>query len=828
MQQDNWWANDAPVQPSQGASPIPGYRMVAPAAPDYQYKGPQAAADLEKSQIATQTDRATLPYAGPKAAADAEKARIDAEAARVALEKSRRDLAAQQSTANPEQQKGMAALANDEVLAAIARARKGISEGHSAGRWAKIQNVPLIGGLAEPQGVVDLRGDLGTVSSRVTIDTLAKLKAMSATGAYGFGALSEREGALLRDSVAALDQEQSPAKLLENLANVERHYRRVSALTDGKDYRDPKVVEAYGIARAPGGQGDQPNALATGGFREEADPALKGVNGQIRKMIGEGRDPAAIVGFMNSVSPGLGDEKAGDVMAAVKFRAQNPTVPLDRYSVSVETRQVPMGTARSMTNAAAQTPGGAYAMNAIDALSAGNAAKLTDNPTLARAGMDAVSSENPVSSFLGTATGGAITAAGLEGALPFRAAGAIGQAMRQPVADALYGGVYSKSTGGSFLGGAAEGVVGGAVGRGATRAAGATLRGVVNPDAQYLRGQGVRMTPGAALGNEGRFAQWYKGREDRLSGFSGIGDRIKGQQRNSFIDVNRAAFADAVPPTAQTAVDNYAEQGIEQLRQATREGYDAALSGRNFDLTEPQLQNDVTGMVRNGLNIPRTGPEFGYHVRERIDPVMSAGTADGPQMQDVLQGLRDADFGTDAMGTAANNAAGNVRGAFTDMIDRQAPDVMPNLTAADRSYRHLNILADAVGKAKNTDGIFTPAQLGQAATTNAKRFNGPIAAATTQRPYFDLQRAAQNLLPSKVPDSGTAGRTEAGRGLFGAIRGGVRNAINAPLYSDTLQPALNTALLDRTPAMRVAGQQVMNNARLGGLFGAPMLVAYGP
>lgn len=779
------------------------------------YAMPKAAAELAQTQAQVEAARARLATAP----ADAAKAAADARAAQANATKAERDLAAQQATANPQQQKAMSNLADDEVLAALSRARSGVDAGYSAGRWARLGEIPILGKQIEPQGVVDLRGDLGTVASRVTLDTLAKLKQASPTGASGLGSLTEREGALLRDSVAALDQAQSPEKLLENLANVEKHYRNVRALMDGQDYRNPKVAERYGIAQAPEPQ--QRMTLAQGATRDEADPALRGVNARIRSMIGAGKSANDIVAYMNSVQPGLGTQRAGDVLAATKFRAQNPKTPLSDYVISVENRSVPMSEARQSINTAAQLPGGAYAMSAFDALTANNAARFATNPTVARAGMDAVASENPISAFVGTASGGALAGAGIEAALPLRGL-AMAARFRQPAADAIYGGIASASDGESGALGAAEGVAGGVLGRFGTRALGQSLRGVRNADVQGLRAEGVTtMTPGSILGGK------VKAREDRLAGYAGIGDAIKDRQRQSFIDMNRAAFRQSVPPTAQNAVGGYAEDGIEQLRQETTDAYGRALNGRSFDLTEPQLQQDLTGAIQQGMAIPRTGPEFGYAVRERLDPVMSAGRASGPQVQDVLQGLRDADFGTDAMGVAANNAAGRTRDAFTSMVNRQAPDVMPQLTAVDQSYRRLNVLADAVGQAVNTDGIFSPAQLGRAARSNAKRFNGPIGAATTERPFFDLQRMAQNVLPSKVPDSGTAGRIEAAS-MIGRAKAGVRNMALSPLYSEGLTPAINSLLLDRSPAAIAAGQAIERRARLGGLFGAPLLVDYGP
>jgi hypothetical protein len=834
MAQDKPWERYA-----ASASPSGGPQVVVPnpyAVEEAGRKRRQAEIDAAKEAREQAKFNATAPYEATTAAANAAKAQADAE-------KAKRDLAAQQATASPEQQKRMADLANDEVLAAIAKARGDVDAGWSTGYAARVGQIPLVGGLLAPQNAVNLEGSLNTIASRLTLDKLAQLKQSSPTGASGLGSLTEREGALLRDSVASLGQTQSKERILENLASVERHYRNLLALTNGEDYRDPKIAEKYGIVAMPsksgeydgrtGGDDSQIGAtLAPAGakYREEPDPALRGVNARVRAMVGAGRSAQDITDYLNKVRPGLGDANAPAARAAVAFRAQNPRIPLDRYVVSLENRQVPMDGVRSTLNTVAQTPGGAAVTSAFDAMTAFNAHNLTENPELARAGINQIAEDNPLPSFVGTLGGGALAGAGIEAALPARLLGA-GTGLAAPrllAADAVYGGAAGYGNGDGSLGdtlkGAGEAIAGGVIGRGAVRGLGAAARGVTNPDAQLLRSAQVPMTIGQMMG--GRMAR----REDRLAGYGGIGDTINEQRRRGLVEMNRAAFREAAPAAAQGAIGNVAEDGIEQLQQVVSGTYDNALNGRNFDLTDPQFVADYGAARTAGAAIPRTGPEFAHYADERVLPHLRGGAMNGREAQDVLQGLRDADFGTDAMGSAANDAAGNARTAVVDMINRQAPDVMPQLTEADQAYRRLNVLADAVGRGMNTEGIFTGAQLGQAARANSKRFNGPIAAATTNRPFYDLQRAAQNVLPSKVPDSGTAGRIEAGRGILGGIKSAARSAVNAPLYAEGLQPIIAQILMDRPDVLRRLGERIERNPRIGqagGLFGAPLLVQRG-
>ena len=926
----------------------PGSVMIAPANP---FDLPKDEATLANTRANTQRtqqqinqDAATAPYDAQKAAADARTAQANAT-------KAERDLQAQQATASPEQQKAMAALANDEILTAIAKARQDIQRAGAAGYAARLP------GFAQPQSTIDLSGSLSTIASRLTLDKLAVMKASSPTGASGLGTLTEKEGALLRDSVAGLDQRQSPDRLLENLAAVERHYRNYAALTNGEDYRNPAVASKYGSAMMPGQEGKQDKvALAQGQYREEADPALRGVNSRIRAMVGQGASAAQIVSYMNSVQPGLGDSMAGKAAEVVAFRAQNPEVPLSRYAISVENRQVPMSSTRQFVNQVAQSPIGAYAMGAGDVVTAGTLDNMMANPALARAGMSAIANENPVSSIAGTLTGGALSAGAAEAA-----ALRMGLGRFAPLAgDALYGAAYGAGSTdeGSRLAGAAQGAaisgIGGSVGRRAVRGAGMLFRGVRDPAAKTLREAGVPLTIGQAVRNAGPLGARIAGREDRLAGFSGIGDSINARRREGFQAFNQAAYNEGLAPIGATAMGETGENAVEAAQGAVSNAYANALDnvrltrdrpfgvdmqaptaaanrlpgemgdaarytlnervakgfaqgprigsrqepmnanvvgalprmgvapaflakdgrvfagsamGNHFTAVTPELRQvgiggtgfvdktgrflsreDALAQVRSqGENI-RPSPNMGNELdaldyREqsayaamppqaefRDVPVYGPSTMAGRDFQQAVRGLeqdaravRNQPYGAD-FGSVARGA----RGAMENLLERQAPGTLDAYLNANAAYRNTSILADATAAAMNADGIFTPAQLGQAARQNARQFTGRMSAATTDRPFYELQRAGQQVMPSKVPDSGTAGRMEARGGPGAWVRGVVRNVVNAPLYAESTQPAINTLLLDRPDELVRVGNQLVQRSRIGGIFGAPMALNYSP
>lgn len=66
----------------------------------------------------------------------------------------------------------------------------------------------------------DAKAQLDTVGNRSVLDTLSALKSLSATGASGFGALSEKEGDILRNAAANLNTSQKNEALKKNLLDL--------------------------------------------------------------------------------------------------------------------------------------------------------------------------------------------------------------------------------------------------------------------------------------------------------------------------------------------------------------------------------------------------------------------------------------------------------------------------------------------------------------------------------------------------------------------------------------------------------------------------------
>lgn len=794
-----------------------------------QTRGPDPKLPYEVQRLQQQigSTAATAPYDAQKARADAEKAALDAE-------KARRDLAAAQSTASPEQQKAQLDLANDEILYAINRARQDLQSGGAAGIWARLPE-----GI-QPQSAINLSGSLNTIASRLTLDKLAQLKQASPTGASGLGSLTEKEGALLRDSVAALGQTQDPNRLLENLNQVEAHYRNVMALSKGEDYRDPAVAAKYGIVSGPARVGSASTEIDPTGGNIGRNPALAGVNDEVRTLIGMGRPVEEIRNYLRS--KGVDDSQTQGLDTAVEFIRNNPSERGKPYrgEVTVDLRRTADPNAFGALSA---SPAGSYFSGALNGLSAGFSDELAggvsalggSDYTQARDAFNAnkglLREANPTASFAGDVSGGllglAIPEAGLArlGVAPAASAGAL--APRLVAEDALYGGLYgagenNQDRSGGALSGVVSGAAGGAAGRGLLGGLGMAFRGRTGPGsdaARYLREQGVPLTPGQAAGGG------LKTREDRLAGFQGIGDRIGEQRRAGLGAFNEAAFRQNFENVGGMTPGVVGEQGVEAARTATGRAYDNALGGRTFDANDPAFVGDLANVLNDARGLPAIGDQAEYSIRRSVEPFISdTGVMSGRGMQQASQELtrRGTRFGNsqDAVGPDAANTLSDALSAIEAMVQRQSPGTIDAYRAANQAYRGSRVLEDAVGAGRNAGlGLFTPSQLTNAAYANARRFGGRQS--TTDRPFYELSRAGQEVLPSTVPDSGTAGRAS------GPIRDTFRNAINAPLYSDAGRTAAEAFFLAPRPqAVESLGELIANRQRLGGMFGNPLALQY--
>lgn len=445
-----------------------------------------------------------------------------------------------------------------------------------------------------------------------------------------------------------------------------------------------------------------------------------------------------------------------------------------------------------------------------------------------------VNEDNPTAAMIGQ-IGGSITGAGLVGAggraitkavapKVLNAGGRLGTVGRNVATDAAYSGIYGDVTGKDGLESALEGAIGSLGGQALGRGIGRGLKGVKGSDAvQELRERGVRMTGGRVLGDFARSV------EDKAASIPIVGDVIRNRQREAMSDFNSAAFREAGAPVGFSS-NAIGEAGVEQLDDAVSGAYRNATSGRNIEF-DPQFTDDLAQIAPLRQSLP---DDVGGRFDKLLNNHTQGTDITGDAYQRAMRGL-----------TGARAKASTIAGEFDqpyreatsaglnaleDLATRQgAPDMVSGLKAANRGNTNLNIIEDAVGRARNGGrsgdiDVFAPSQLNDAAH-KARRYGGDT--------LRNLAKAGQEVLPSKIADSGTAGRLALGGGAVAAlgvgeglategapdntIAGAAALGLAAAAGSRRSQDLLVKALLDRPELLKQLGQQV---TRRSGLFGS--------
>lgn len=828
-------------------------------------------ADASSAEADAALKSAQGQYAAQLAAAQAREAQAAANLKNAQAGQAIVETAAAPTPAPPEVKAARNELKTDSVIEAIDTARGQITKGWSTGNFT---GTPTFGALPfVGQNSSNLAATLRGLTGSIINDTIGELKALSPSGASGYGSLTEQEARRLAAAVGALDQTQDEEALRNNLARVERHYRNLLALKNNEDPRDPEVAKRYGIVlpdqkprgivgmEGPGEMG-RPDSGGAGGvppvspqapdqteLRSDGqyadDPALAGVNATVSRMYQERRSAPEIRAYLNRVRPGLGDGDLG-IEAAVAYARQNPNAALP---VDLERVWQPATGFQETMGDIGMSPIGTGIIGAGDMFSFGALDNLSGNPDMTRAVMEGLEQRNPGSYLAGQVLAGVGSGVGIEAGLGKLGLGALGRARG---GDVLLGAGYGAGSAdeGSRLQGAGEGglfgLAGGMVGRGATRGVGRAIAGVTDPARRYLADRGVPQTVGQLLGGVSQRT------EDRLAGLPFIGDRIMGMRREGVEGFNRAAFEEALAPIKATTGDVLREAGIDQAQSAVSDAYRNALGPARLTLDDDFL-GDLAGADAAIRRLPRVGGEVADSVEQVLDPSFLGAndSLSGENMQAMLRYLQQVrgGYSQDPLSNRIGQGVGQVEDALTSMVDRQAPEVMPAFTAANEAFRNEEVLRDAVGRARNggpskDPGLFMPSQLMDAASQNANRFGN--SRGTTRQPFFDLSRAGQQVLPSQVPDSGSVGRavlptvamslagyTNAGEGegieggASGAATGAILTALLAgPYASRTGRDVIARSLMaERNPAIQKIGQELIERDRIAGLLATSPVLA---
>ena len=512
--------------------------------------------------------------------------------------------------------------------------------------------------------------------------------------------------------------------------------------------------------------------------------------------------------------------------------AGGKTVPTD---IEDETRVLSM--AEFLHNNLASNPGSAAFINA------GNAAAFGAVDFAAPDQMRALRDAQPIPSMLGE-IGGAIAGTkglGMGGGMvagriapALLKGGAKAQLGRNLATDIAYGTVYGAARGDDPLTSAALSGGGSLAGQLLGKGVGTTIGGLSRtPAAQALMDRGVALSVGRQLGDATSRA------EDLLQSVPFVGGQVRARMGESFDDFNRAALGDAGGPIGFTPT-GVGRAEVDRLGAAAGQARNNAMAGNQIPLDAEFLasaSNAVDGAIPTNM---RGGVED--LLGTRLNRIMQDGELNQGNYGITMSNLK----GNRSRPSTAfqdyepefRNSVTNAMGAIDDLVTRSGNgEVIGNIGRANTAYRDFKTLSRATDAAKagsKTGEVdrFAPSDLKAALVTSHNQGYGQNPA------LLSLANTGQGVLPSTVPNSGSADRLMAasllpgstalglgsgyaiGQDAESAYTGGGLLAALALLGTRRGQQLVQKALIDRPDMARRAGRAINTNR---GLFGSGMV-----
>jgi hypothetical protein len=328
------------------------------------------------------------------------------------------------------------------------------------------------------------------------------------------------------------------------------------------------------------------------------------------------------------------------------------------------------------------------------------------------------------------------------------------------------------------------GAVGGGLGPAASRGAG---RGP-SPDVAALVKEGVNLTPGQARGGLAKTA------EDIATSAPILGTAIQEARKSGLQSFNRAVVNRALKPIGE-ALPDHIETGTEAVKYAG----DTLSAAYKKTLPEGTVRPDARFVADVNKNVTPLAETLSKDNQDALQGILAKRVTDvskandnlldGKTFQKIVQGL-DYEIGrfansADPDHVAMSQALGATKDAIESAAMRQNPTFATAKNKIDLGWANLARVERAAGGAGADGGIFTPAQYNSAISASETKVGGRNRRmARGEGLNQDLAQAAKAVLPSKVPDTGTATRgamislaAHAPGAVVGAITGGGPGAL---------------------------------------------------
>ena len=341
----------------------------------------------------------------------------------------------------------------------------------------------------------------------------------------------------------------------------------------------------------------------------------------------------------------------------------------------------------------------------------------------------------------------------------------------------------------------------------------------VNPQARMLMDEGVDLTPGQIVGQGGIVGRTVKALEDKATSIPLLGDMINEARTRGIRQFSLGAINRVLRPIGGR-VSDAGHAGLEEAHRIARQAYDDVLPNITLRV-DPVLGRELAGIDRLTANLSDAGrQQFNRTMQNEVLGRFTA-TQRGAAMSGEAFKRADSELGRlirahmkslvaaeQELGRAFSLAQRTLRNA----VNRTNPSQRAALRQADSAYRGLLRVEGAGASTGAREGVFTPAQL----KSVVKAMDPSLrkrAYAQGRAELQDYSEAGQAVLPSGIPDSGTAGR-----GIFGALMAGGAGYIEPWTLAATLgstgaytQPGIRAAqaLLARRPGVvRGAGDAI--------------------
>lgn len=307
----------------------------------------------------------------------------------------------------------------------------------------------------------------------------------------------------------------------------------------------------------------------------------------------------------------------------------------------------------------------------------------------------------------------------------------------------------------------------------------AAPNGVTDPNVQKLLSEKVRLTPGQMAGGI------VKTTEDKVAGtIPLLGDLVKNRQYAATEDLDRAVLNRALAPIGQELPKNIniGREGVAHVQDTLSRKYGEVLDRMPDIRLDRQFIQDTSQLNQAAQMLPADLTKVvNNYIQERIVPRMTPVPAspwggpataalDGQTMKTI-----DSELGQLAKSYGSSSDAGQrelakhfgeLKSAIFGLVQRNYPNEAPTLKNLDKAWGNLAVAERAAGSSGATEGVFSANQLNSAVKASDTSIRDRQFAAGRAR-MQDLSDAAKAVLPSRVPDSGTAGRALVGAGVLG-------------------------------------------------------------